>query len=230
MKLKQYSLIGLAISAALASATTSAAETADITVSGTLSPSACDLALTRTNFEIGRVSFDDLNETEPTALTGGSRGAAISVNCTADTKFALQVIDNKSGTANADVVSALGSEAAADRLFGLGTDSSGNNIGGYLVRFNQTATGDAGGDTAVAAQNVNTSDGSTWSRFGSRAIVPSIGRAGWAVTSGSSVEPDAFTSIDGSLSIQPAVAALEDLDGGSAIDLDGNATVVLHYL
>ncbi|WP_169050315.1 DUF1120 domain-containing protein [Stenotrophomonas maltophilia] len=229
MNVKHFSLVGLAISAALASTSVSAAETADLTVTGTLSPSACDLSLATTNFAIGRISLDDLNESTPTAI-GGTRGSTIEVSCTADTKFAIQVVDNKAGTANAAVVAALGSEAAANRLFGLGTDSNDGNIGGYIVRFDATGTGDESGNVAVAASNVNTSDGATWSRFGSRAIVPRVGRAGWAITSGASLEPEAFTRVNAGFAISVAVDAKDNLETGADIDLDGSATMVLHYL
>ena len=101
--------------------------------------------------------------TESTAVTPWMNGSAVTdtlnINCAAPAQFAVQITDNRLGTADSNVLAETTLGGSASEAFGLSTDPVGTNIGAYTV----TAT-DAGAtvDSASGKLIISTDSGNSW--------------------------------------------------------------------
>lgn len=195
-----------------------AATSADMTVSGQISPPSCDVDLTGVNFDFGSSIF--LNPATSTTTLPESAKQTLSIGCAGLTYVGFRSIDNRAASAASGSVSA----------YGLGTDSLNNNIGWYTIHMSNAIV-----NGALGYMKYTTNDGTTWTNVTSPVSADLNPYAKQNVTlaistvntAGQPPGPIASASID--LSIIPTIAARTTLATASAINLDGSATVELVY-
>lgn len=211
------SVSALVFAASLSMATAALAQsTADISVSGTLTPAACMPTLAGGgNFNFGNISVQDLDQEAYTSFRSAPR--QLSVACNAPTRFALRVIDGRAGTQPIVTID----------NFGLGL-SGVERIGEYhLVTKSYSADGNASIDVVTSSDG-----GASW------VITPQeefrlfntngANLTGIAVAGGG--EPSAIGTLTADLIVQMAIAPAKSLTLTSEVNIDGAATLEVVYL
>lgn len=198
-----------------------AAETATLGVKGTIAISTCDVSLSDTTIDLGRVSKADLSK-DFNAFSPS--GVTIGLNCDAASNVALLVTDNRSSSAitNADLPSDSISGVKDSEIFGLGKDSASKNIG--LIAF-------APDKISVDSANgylMQSTDKSTWSLSG-RNMLQNNTYISLAATS-SATAPSSFTTA--SITLIPIVGLFgaSRYPSGEETVLDGSVTFTVNYL
>jgi len=213
MKLKQKAALAAAM-LSLAATGAMAAESADLQVTGTIRPSACNISLNNGGVvTYGTISGQTLSETENTALP--RRTMSLTISCDAATQVAYRVADGRPGTA---------SSPAWDRM-GLGA-VEGSNIG-YLRMGAWTPTLD--GVSGVPLQSETT--GRSWARLVGGYYVPPGASRYNSFALADETTPGAYSNISVPLQIEAYIAPKNDLPslvGG--VELDGLVTFELIYL
>ncbi|WP_028620849.1 DUF1120 domain-containing protein [Pseudomonas sp. Ant30-3] len=121
-----------------------AASSTDLTVTGTITPTACTPLLSNGGVvDYGKIAAKDLNETTNTII--GRDTLQLTVNCVAPVQFALAPVDNNPGTASNGDWWGLGLTNAAERL-------------GFIV----TTMSNTLADGQPAQTIISTNNGSTW--------------------------------------------------------------------
>jgi hypothetical protein len=127
-----------------------AASSVDLTVSGTIVPSACTPTLSAPNVNFGKISAADLLQEGPTAFLGGRLQSTLNVNCDAPTLYVLRGIDNRKATVGNDWYLTP---------YGLGMTAKGEKLGAhYLEIFPVRSTIDG----KPAFVTVGNAAGTTW--------------------------------------------------------------------
>lgn len=122
-----------------------AAPSADLTVTGLITPSACTPALSNGGVvDHGTISVKDLSDT--TQLDKVT--LQLSVNCAASTFFAIQSTDNREGTA--------AGVRDSPSVFGLGLSADNQKLGRYVLTMENVV---ADGAEQLLVESVN---GNTW--------------------------------------------------------------------
>ncbi|MDZ4355438.1 MAG: DUF1120 domain-containing protein [Variovorax sp.] len=198
----------------------SAAESAELRITGTIVPAACTPAFAGGGVvDYGTISARSLNPTAQTTLA--DKSTQLTLTCEAAALFAFKVIDERAGTAVTSLTTIPMPGPAG--LFGLGA-VDGKNIGAYsLVITKETA--DQG-----ATQHINSTDGgATWTSF------PGVmsGDGGKLVAfagSATGTVPGAHTSITADIRVVTAIDKGSNLPLTQKIPLDGLSTFELVYL
>ncbi|BCX70353.1 DUF1120 domain-containing protein [Pseudomonas izuensis] len=185
-----------------------AASSTDLTVTGTITPSACLPTLSGNGVvDYGKISAKDLNQDTNTKLE--DRTVTLSVKCDATTKFALKGIDNRIGSSD------------LKSMFGLGKINGTQNIGRFLVSM-MSAVADG-----VAAQPIKSKDGQTgWH-----------GHLFWMPGDYASVaarddfsQPISVQDLTLELALQTYIYRADGLDLTNEVKIDGSATLEMKYL
>ncbi|WP_213878666.1 DUF1120 domain-containing protein [Pseudomonas sp. dw_358] len=142
-KTASSALLGVSL---MAGSAAFAATAADLSVTGILSPRACEITLAYDFVDLGAHLSRDLSLTEETDV--GEDITTLDVHCDAPTLFALSAVDNALGSAY----------RKGDNYYGLGLTDSGEPIGYYTVRLNR---GDLMGD-GVSVLALGSTDKITW--------------------------------------------------------------------
>lgn len=204
------SLSGLLLTTLLLAAANpaSAASSVDLTVKGTITPSACTPSLSAGGVvDHGKISAKDLNVDTGTLLDEHTLG--LTLTCEASTLMAIQAFDNRADS----------SPEATDR-FGLGL-VNGQKLGAFwLAMSNAIADG-------VAVQTIASDDlGNTW--FAERTMIPlsyqSVGSASDATT------PIPVQNLQLDLRVRTSILPTKDMDLSTEVALDGSATLQVVYL
>jgi type 1 fimbria pilin len=209
---------------ALAAPAAYAQSTANLSVTGTITPASCVPAFSSGGtVDFGSIPAQDLTTSGHKALT--VQNVTMTINCTAATRFALRALDNRASSVNAPAA------VVATQAFGLGQTSALENIGAWTASIKPaTSLIDA-----VAPFTTITSDaGATWSSSSNAvtAIRNTTGTemvglaAATGVTTGS--EPVTVASLD--LEIAAWIAPPQQLTLTAAETLDGSATFEVVYL
>lgn len=222
--MKKITLLPLALTFAANAAM--AANSVDLRVTGTITPSACNISLSGGDFDVGTVSGSALNPTTLTRLPDVG-GKTLSITCSGATQVAFKVIDNRaSSTPPGD--SPYHVHAA---MFGLGTDGANNPVGYYVIKAMQTGAtinGEAGriaySDNSGTFWNYPTGVDLTLSDFDQS---PRIYAFDISNTTG---QPVPTTSASTELKINTFIQPENTLDTSSEITLDGSATIELVYI
>lgn len=215
----------LAAMLAVASAGAFAAESADLTVSGTIRPSACSIQLTNGGVaDYGTVSAVTLNETAGTHI--GTRNVGFTISCDAATRVGFTTTDNRAGTMGESARAAAG--IGGSQMVGLGA-VDGRSIGAYdIVIWSGSIRGDGEQPVVIYSQNA----GASWTLTGIESgayIQPGIRTTSWARQGNST--PDAFTTLSGNLAINTYINAKRDLPSFTGgLSVDGSLTLQLQYL
>ncbi|NMY24667.1 DUF1120 domain-containing protein [Pseudomonas sp. WS 5021] len=204
---KSLNLVGTAL--LLASATSAfAASSVDLAVKGLITPNACTPALSAGGVvDHGKIAAKDLLQNNPTSLPRVT--LQLTIDCDATIPFALNPIDNRSGT------SISGSD------FGLGLVNGDKRLGRfYLTPLNMLADG-------VSVQPIASGDGGrTW-----------YNERNWELQTlwGAGALDDATTllpvkSLVMDLEVGASIARADQFDFSQETPIDGSATLEVLYL
>lgn len=227
--MKKLLLLPLALAFATNAAV--AANSVDLRVTGTITPSACDVSLAGGDFDLGIIQASELSATEST-YPGVVGGKTLNITCSGATQVAFKAIDNRSGS-----VPPL--SGGAESAFGLGVDSSNNPIGYYRL---QVKSASAATDASSGAAQIKRSsdEGVSWTGFltSGPGNMSSLGAFNaspviYAFDAGAAsdtAQPAPIISAAVSLQVSTVIQPESALDTSTEIPLDGSATIELVYL
>ncbi|MDN7934678.1 DUF1120 domain-containing protein [Burkholderia metallica] len=205
--------IAIVVALGLGAALPAHSQSADLTVKGTIRPTACTMTLGN-NGEVdhGNILFGRLSETAPTELD--TKEVPLAVNCSGPTRFALGFADNRTGTAHAE----------GNNQFGLG-EVDGAKIGAYQVEFaNESFTGDG---NRIASIQTSSDNGETWtSHVTATASTESL--LGFADSKDAG--PASLEQLAGAIRVKTSIAPSKTLPVADSLPLDGSTTLELKYL
>jgi hypothetical protein len=205
-----------------------AAETAELTVTGRVLPPSCTIALAGGTIAYGTLPVSKLNAAEPTAVTpwmgGNTPSDTLNIACDAPAQIAVQLLDNRAGTAAPGVILGSALEASATEIFGLGQDSTGTRVGAYSVTASATTVDGSTGKV------ITSTDGTSWAD-GSNVLFSN--QPGWLMSwtaAASPAAPEPVTTVAQTLNVNAAVVGTSSLDTSAPVALDGSLTIELVYL
>ena len=185
-----------------------AASTTDLTVKGSITPSACAPLVSGGGvIEFGKMSAKSLNAEQHTVLPNQSM--QLSVRCEGPTFYTLNTIDNRTG-----------SSANHDHWHGLGMTPNDEKLGGTAFHL-YTPVADG-----IAATIITSSDGGvTWEPTNQLNHMKLT-----AVAIGDQRLPIAVRDFDAEIRLYTHVAPADTLTLLDEVPIDGHATVQLKYL
>lgn len=221
----------------LITATAQAATSAELKVTGRITPPSCDLTLDGNGLlDFGERAFNTLN-LDGTKLT--EKTINLQVTCDGATRIGLHVVDNRASSKvlkaalNANAWGNANAVITDDFIYGLGSVTGAGDtqvpIGGYMFGFKDadvTANGSKG-------YVVYSADKRNW-----KFDVPQRNYLSPNFTysfvigapSATNYTPIAISALTGSLTVVPTINRSGDLPTSSAISFDGSATISLIYL
>jgi type 1 fimbria pilin len=207
---KKLSLLAAALLVTAASSA-SAASSTDLTVTGLITPSACTPSLSAGGIvDHGKISAKDLNQSSHTRLPRAT--LQMTVNCDAQTAYAVRGIDNRESSSPN-----MGS-------YGLGLINNIQKIGHYDLMFLNAS---ADGSTTEPLESYDEgktwidSDGAMWQR---RHL------AGFGDKSSGVWYPKMIKDLTTDLIVETFIAPASGLDLTDEVKLDGSATLQIEYL
>ncbi|AZS77634.1 MULTISPECIES: DUF1120 domain-containing protein [Achromobacter] len=220
----------------LIAASAQAAPTADLTITGRITPPSCNLSLDGGGtLDFGEHAFNSL-VFDGTKLD--SKTIGLNITCEGKTRVGLHVVDNRASSKVLKAslnVNAWGSNNATITdafIFGLGSvagpDSTQIPIGGYMFGFKE---GDVQADLNKATV-LYSADKRTWlaETIQRQFISPNFTYAFFVGSPGAGATPAAVDSVTGSLTVTPTINRAAALPTTEAINLNGSATISLVYL
>ncbi|VEI65427.1 DUF1120 domain-containing protein [Serratia rubidaea] len=235
MNKMQQSVCALAV---LAATTLPAmAESVDVRVIGTITPTACTPTLSGGGtVDYGAINPTTLNAADYTVL--GEKQLDFAITCDAPAKVAIKAINGRPNTAAGTTengISGSGAAPAGVNLFGianvqavgLGLDGT-SKIGGYGIRIaGGTVTADGVAVDSIQA-NGNTATWVSANGLGSLYNNNNVRNSSWAASG--TLVPIAFTNLAGKLGVEAYLNKASELDLTKPVTLDGLTTIELVYL
>jgi len=206
-------LIAVALLAASASAM--AANTAELTVTGKVLPTACTPEFANKGVvDYGDMFHGDLNADPTQSTTIASKNLAFTINCTSATPIATTWVDNKPEHND---------NAAHNNYFGFGKDASDQPIGRLWVQIPGSKAQGDGEEVDV----IHSLDKTTWDKnaYGQVSKVHFTSFAAVGETT-----PKAFKTYSGNLQLKPTVRPTETMDMSGALEIDSSLTMEVIYL
>ncbi|MGX5089140.1 DUF1120 domain-containing protein [Enterobacter sp. UPMP2052] len=198
---------------------THAADSATLSVKGKIIPSSCNLAASTESVDFGTIPVSSLTKDANMQV---APSVTLNLSCDASTAVAIQLMDNRSASAETAAELNQSGNITDAALLGLGTDSKNNKIGAFTLQLTG-ATMD--GNSKFTALGSN--DKATWSQL--HADLERNEYFSLALNSGAT-SPDPITTA--SFTMLP-VALLKKGDqypSGEVVNLDGNITFSVVYL
>ncbi|WP_421555793.1 DUF1120 domain-containing protein [Pseudomonas kitaguniensis] len=194
--------------------TVMAASSQDLTITGSITPSACTTLITSGGIvDYGKISAQDLHPTAVTPLPEAS--VQVSVTCLAPTLMALKSADNRPGTA-ADQMGSVS-------MFGLGLAGGNEKIGWYTLTMADVIAND------LPTTPIETVDGVVWLD-----AFNSVWQPGWMRTATDpsipTPAPLALTTFKADVVVAATITNKKNLPITEEIKIDGSATLDLIYL
>lgn len=211
LSLASLALLGLVDS-------THAASTAELTVTGLITPMACTPVFSAGGrVDFGKISQQDLNQAKPTMLA--LKTMTLTVSCNSAGRYALRMRDNRDGTAYVN----------SEIYYGFGLDPSGGKIGVYSLKFDPKQTvADA---LPVIYGTESTTNGVAWRTSNSNPIdMGSRSLLGFTELNGSSAGPTAIQNLTSTFILEAVINAKQNLDLSQEVVMDGSATLEVVYL
>ncbi|AKA84640.1 DUF1120 domain-containing protein [Pseudomonas synxantha] len=203
-------LLGALTSATLllATTTTFAASTVDLTVKGLIVPSACTPSLSSGGvIDHGKISAKDLNPDNPTMI--GLHTLTMAVVCEGQTLIALQSEDNRKGS------------SISNGDYGLGLINGTEKLGHYHIRvINPIADG-------VAVQSIASINGQdNWflEKFWDPTLYMSV------ADMSDPTQPVPVQELLLDLEVDTTINRTDRLDLSNEVQIDGSATLTVMYL
>lgn len=213
-----------------------AAPTADLTITGRITPPSCDLSLDgEGKLHFGEHAFNSLAY-DGTKLD--SKTIGLNITCNGKTRVGLHVVDNRASSKvlksslNVNAWGSVNSTITDAFIFGLGAvagpDDAQIPIGGYMFGFKE---GDVQADKTKATV-LYSADKRTWAAeaIQRQFISPNFTYAFFLGSPGAGATPAAVESVSGLLTVTPTINRAAALPTTTAIDLNGSATISLVYL
>lgn len=202
----------------LGSSAVLAASSTDVSVTGMITPAACTPSLSGAgSFNFGKISAQDLNQDRNTKFESGVQ--RLTVACSAPTRFAIDAIDNRAGTAI----------EATPSQFGLGLNGT-EKIGGYWMGLDGEGI-NADGSTSV--DRVSSTNGGAWGSENSALSYLTNRNAGTTLLGfalqGAS-EPSAISTLSANVQVFMDITKASDLTLTDDIPIDGSASIEVTYL
>lgn len=226
VKKTSFALVVLAVTS-----TAALANSIDVKVVGTISPAACTPALAGGGtIDYGVIAASSLKGDTLNQLN--KKQLDFSITCEAPTKIALRALNGRPNTAAGTTETGEFGGGVPDGIsnelgqfvFGLGLDGE-SKVGGYTIALQDVSID---GKEAAHLTRIDGSD--TWTRA-------TEGRAlAWdrafesSFTLGDAIEPVAFTTLAGKLSVEAYLNKTSELDLSKPVKLDGLTTLELVYL
>ncbi|AZE82420.1 Beta-fimbriae probable major subunit [Pseudomonas orientalis] len=210
MSTTSLSLLSSALFLALTSSAF-AASSVDLTVKGSITPSACTPALSDGGaVDYGKIAAKDLNLDKETSLP--IQSMQFSVSCDAATLMAIRTIDNRVGSS---------SGGPDSEKFGLGLINSTEKLGYMGLKFATSQVVDGAPAGSVSSENKE----GPWmnSRYWAHEIYVAP-----SVPSGSAPIPAKLWTAE--LRIAPKIAPTSELTLTGEVPMDGSVTVEVVYL
>lgn len=210
-------MLTLAVALLAASSSASAAESATLEVTGTITPPPCTIGLDGTGMvNLGEIKTESLSTTVPTKLT--TQSTDLSVSCPGKSQFAISAVDARSANLVDAAVGVAKTGATSDQAFGLGSED-GQDVGAYVISLASPIT-----DNGSSSMITRTSGGS-WSA--ATVLQPGDGQqTAWGNNQAVTATKDAKVT----LNVDAAIASLSELDLSNSIDIQGQATIELTVL
>ncbi|VVN47713.1 Protein GltF [Pseudomonas fluorescens] len=191
------------------SASAFAASSTELTVTGFITPSACEPSLSNGgNVTYGKIPVKDLDPVRPTIL--GEQTLQLTVTCDAPTRMALEAKDNREG-----------SDFGNDPMkYGLGLINTTEKLGDMDV-FLRLPVADGRSARAIISED----GGTTWS--------PSIFLSRFSITSMAdvgTVDPIPAELFTADLVVYPRIAPTNQLTLTDEVPIDGSVTLTVIYL
>ena len=211
--------------------TTSFADTnvASLTVTGSISPTACQITLSDNGtFDYGTISGGSLNQSDFTVpFPNTSKSIDLTITCNPKSKVGIATFDTQKTTIVPGAIGKLIGGQTDDWAYGLGT-AGGKNIGVYYMFFDQTKFV---ADTVSVRTLISNDKGQTWADNGSTGITADGKWLAWGPSgNGVAATPLAFSSLTGKISVNIALNKASELPLTAPIPLNGSATLQLQYL
>ncbi|AZD55534.1 Beta-fimbriae probable major subunit [Pseudomonas chlororaphis subsp. aurantiaca] len=231
--MKKIAACALAVLSTLS--TSAFAESVDVRVIGTITPTACTPTLSGGGtIDYGAINPNTLSATAYTVLP--ERQLDFSITCDAPAKVALRAINGRPASLAGATEGAQSAGRAPVNLFnltavgsvGLGLDGT-SMIGGYGIRIApDTVTAD--GIAVTSLRSLLT--GTTWTADAYAGILYDPANAiritSWGATG--TTTPIAFTTLAGKLGVQAYINHSSNLDLTKPVALNGLTTIELVYL
>ncbi|WP_421207335.1 DUF1120 domain-containing protein [Aeromonas sp. 601027] len=196
-----------------------AGPTAELKITGTVSPGACVPTLDAGGIvDFGETSINDLPETGTLKLAAKELNGTLV--CTGATKVAISFADNRASS----VPTHTDEPTDANTAFGLGTTTDGINIGSYSLAFTAIQGDGIDGDLLSSANKT------TWGKmaFNDKLNNQKATQYLSFATSGTSAPTEA-RAFNFTLKVEPSLSS--DLRGiTETANLDGNTTINFEYM
>lgn len=200
------------------------APAADLNVKGYIAPTSCSFTITNSVIDYGRIDPNTLSPTSYTKLAKKSTPYAIRCGSTAQAKIGVKVVDNRSGTRIAGLMtSQFGSSYRDNYNYGLGASAKGQKVGGYVVHLRNSIA-----DGKPAYVITDEGYGGTWDPRSSEALGHTANISSWRT--GAAFTPAQVNTLTGILEVQAVINKTSELDLSNQVNLDGQATLELRYL
>jgi hypothetical protein len=211
-----YSVLATGLMAAMGA---TAAETAQLRLTGTITPAACvPVFAGGGSIDYGAIAASTLNTTAQTTLP--DKYITFSVTCDAPVKFAFTVRDERNATTVTSLETIEG--ASASGKYGLGTAANGVKIGAYSMKIGSETSNEG-----VARRLGSVDGGATWQLFGGSLNKGPLYGFGNCPTA---TVPAALTAITMTVRIVAAIDKAENLPITDEISIDGLTTFEVKYL
>ena len=186
-----------------------AASSVDLSVKGTITPSACTPSLSGGgSFDLGKLAAKDLNVDKVTRINGNYM--QIRVACDASTLFALESSDNRQGSV----------PDSHEGNHGLGIVNGGEKPGSYYAVLTAAVA-----DGVPARFIVSNDGGANWWPGGELSVGSTT-----AVANNTSLTPMPVQVLTGEIELKALIVPSKNLTLTEEFPLDGSATVTVRYL
>lgn len=201
-----------------------AADAAELKVTGTIKPAACDVTLSGgAVLDFGDIPANTLNDTAFTNL--GNKSVDLTIQCSAAARVALAATDGRRGTNVPGIGAFLYGNQSDASTYGVG-EVGGKKVGAYILYSDTAPVVDAATGARLASEN----GGASWgvSANATNAITPT--RWHGFTTTGALV-PGQFKTIKQTYKVQLGLNKKADLPPlTEGIAIDGLATFTVKYL
>ena len=227
-------LVATAVAMTLSATAHAADSTAMLKLEGTLTNEPCVGSISgggTVDFGTNRIA--ELSATDTNQL--GSLDTSFTITCTAPTKMAWYINDNRTDSRAAVTVKGgfISTESSwrAETLFGVGKTAGGNKIGAYSVSLDGANSVADGNIKKIAYALTSEAPNYDWSKFNSTNLdlLYSNGTSAYTI-SDDSFTPEAFTTATFPLRISLAVDSTDILAITEDTPIDGDATITMFYL
>lgn len=204
------------VSLCLLASFASAANIANMSISGQITPASCSIAQIGGDVDFGGLAAGTLNRTTETALSMTDR--TININCVGPSLVSFRLIDNRKSTRAPNHSTA--------NQFGLGLDSSGNPIGYYRMLTKPPTTD---GSTGRLMRSLD--GGAIWTPDNNNNLwLYNQDSAIYALDPTTGASPGLMTNSSLTYTLKAYVEPLNSLNTTAPIQIDGSTTLELTYM